>query len=51
MAFFKRLVLKQGWRDGWRGWLIAFSKFVNVFAKYAFLLEAERRDKEPDQTP
>jgi glycosyltransferase involved in cell wall biosynthesis len=50
MAFFKRLVLKQGWRDGWRGWLIAFSKFVNVFAKYAFLLEAERRDKEPDQT-
>lgn len=51
MAFFKRLVLKQGWRDGWRGWLIAFSKFINVFAKYAFLLEAERRAKEPDQTP
>jgi hypothetical protein len=42
MAFFKRLVLKQGWRDGWRGWLIALVKMVNVFAKYAFLLEAER---------
>lgn len=41
-AFFQRLVLKQGWRDGWRGWLIAGVKMVNVFAKYAFLLERER---------
>lgn len=48
MAFFKRLVLKQGWRDGWRGWLIAMVKMVNVFAKYAFLLEAERAKQDKD---
>jgi glycosyltransferase involved in cell wall biosynthesis len=49
-AFAKRLVLKQGWRDGWRGWLIAFAKFVNVLAKYGFLLEKEcgRADKKSD---
>ncbi len=50
-TFFKHLVVKQGWRDGWRGWLIALSKFINVFAKYAFLLEAERRAGEPKPTP
>ena len=38
-AFFKHLVLKQGWRDGWRGWLISGVKAAEVFAKYAFLLE------------
>lgn len=41
-AFFKSLVLKGGWRDGWRGWIIAGSKFVNTFAKYALLLERVR---------
>ena len=41
IAFFKQLVLKQGWRDGWRGWLIAGVKMVNVFSKYAF--KQERR--------
>jgi glycosyltransferase involved in cell wall biosynthesis len=45
-AFLKRLVLKQGWRDGWRGWLIASVKAVNVFAKYAFLLERERANSD-----
>ena len=38
-AFFKRLVLKQGWRDGWRGWVIAFVNLLGSFAKSAFLLE------------
>jgi hypothetical protein len=38
-AFFKRLVLKQGWRDGWRGWVIAFASLLSSFAKAAFLLE------------
>ena len=41
LAFFKHLILKQGWRDGWRGWLICSVKWVDVFAKYAFLLERE----------
>jgi glycosyltransferase involved in cell wall biosynthesis len=43
LSFFKHLVLRGGWRDGWRGWLIAFSKWLDVFAKYAFLLEIQRR--------
>jgi len=37
--FFKRLVLKQAWRDGWRGWIIAFVAMHHTFTKYAFLLE------------
>jgi glycosyltransferase involved in cell wall biosynthesis len=39
LAFAKRLVLKQAWRDGWRGWMIAFCDLMGVFVKYAFLLE------------
>jgi glycosyltransferase involved in cell wall biosynthesis len=42
LAVFKHLVLKQGWRDGWRGWLISAVRGIDVFAKYAFLLERER---------
>jgi glycosyltransferase involved in cell wall biosynthesis len=40
-AFFKRLILKQGWRDGWRGWVIAFVSLLSSFAKSAFLLEKQ----------
>lgn len=39
LAFLKVLVLKGGWRDGWRGWAIAGARWFNVFAKYFFLLE------------
>lgn len=45
LEFFKRLVIKQSWRDGWRGWLIATVKVVNVYAKYAFLLERKIKTK------
>lgn len=38
-AFIKRLIVRQGWRDGWRGWIIAFTGMISVFGKYAFLLE------------
>jgi len=41
--FLKRLILKQAWRDGWRGWIIAGVRSAGVFAKYAFLLEQSRR--------
>ena len=47
MAFLKVLVLRSGWRDGWRGWVIAGAKWMNVFAKYAFLLE--RRWSSPNK--
>jgi len=49
MAFLKILVLRSGWRDGWRGWVIAGAKWLNVFAKYAFLLE--RRWPKPEERP
>jgi glycosyltransferase involved in cell wall biosynthesis len=42
LAFLKRLVLKQAWRDGWRGWVIAFANLIYVFAKHAFLWEKQR---------
>jgi glycosyltransferase involved in cell wall biosynthesis len=47
VAFLKHLVLRQGWRDGWRGWLIAGIKGLDTFAKYAFLLERERGIPQP----
>ena len=37
--FLRILVLKSGWRDGWRGFIIAFSSLLACFAKYAFLYE------------
>jgi glycosyltransferase involved in cell wall biosynthesis len=43
-AFLKRLIVKTGWRDGWRGWIIAFTAMLSVFGKYAFLLEKRWRD-------
>lgn len=42
LAFFKTLILRHGWRDGWRGWVIACATFVKVFAKYAFLYERQQ---------
>jgi glycosyltransferase involved in cell wall biosynthesis len=47
-AFLKPLVLKQGWRDGWRGWIIAAAAMFNVLAKYAFLLERRLAPEEKD---
>lgn len=52
LALCKRLILKQGFRDGWRGWLIAYSSFLTVFAKYAFLAEKQRQaGRHPQLTP
>lgn len=51
MAFFKILVVKSGWRDGWRGWVIAGAKWINVFAKYAFLLERKWLSAEKEARP
>lgn len=41
--FLKVLVLKQGWRDGWRGLLIAYSSAMSGLLKYAFALEHQKR--------
>jgi glycosyltransferase involved in cell wall biosynthesis len=39
LAMSKRLILKQGFRDGRRGWIIAYATFFSVLAKYALLFE------------
>jgi len=48
--FFRSLVIKQAWRDGWRGWIIAFSSMFSCFAKYAFIYEYERTRKHQTRT-
>ncbi len=50
LAFVKQIVVKQGWRDGWRGWVIAGATFTKVFAKYAFLYERRWSRSSPDST-
>jgi len=51
VAFFKHFVLKQGWRDGWRGWLVSIIRAIDVFAKYAFLLEHEKTKSSTSGNP
>jgi glycosyltransferase involved in cell wall biosynthesis len=48
MAFFKVLILKSGWRDGWRGWMIAGGRWIGTFAKYAFLIERRWKPQSAD---
>jgi glycosyltransferase involved in cell wall biosynthesis len=48
---FKYLFVKQGWRDGWRGWLILVAKLLNVLAKYAFLLEKQHTAADSARRP
>lgn len=44
LALGKRLILKQGFRDGIRGWIIAYATFFSVLAKSAFLLENQMQE-------
>jgi len=39
VAFAKQLVLKQGFRDGYRGWLAAIAAAVGAAAKHAAMVE------------
>lgn len=43
-AFFKQMVLRQAWRDGWRGWLAAASTAAATLMKHAILIELSRRE-------
>jgi hypothetical protein len=40
--FLRALVLKNGWCDGWRGWLIAWLSAGEVLLKYQHLLALQR---------
>lgn len=44
-ALCKKLILKQSWRDGMPGVMIALSSFVAVFAKYAYLWEMQHTEE------
>ena len=48
LALSKRLILRQGFRDGWRGWIISYAAAFGVLAKYAFLLERQRKQPQID---
>lgn len=50
-ASFKHLLLKQGGRDGWCGWLISSTKLVTILAKYAFLQEKEHASHDAERRP
>ena len=41
IRFVKSMVFKHAWRDGWRGWIIAYSSLLTCFAKYSFVFEAK----------
>jgi len=47
--FLKTLILKQAWRDGWRGVIISYSSAMSVFAKYAFLLEERLKNQQAEK--
>ena len=51
LAFLKKLIFKQSWRDGWRGWLIAYATGFGVFAKYAFAMEKKIKSDDIDVSP
>jgi glycosyltransferase involved in cell wall biosynthesis len=56
LALGKRLLLKRGFRDGRRGWIIAYATFFSVLAKYAFLLEKQTlagcsQERPPSDSP
>ncbi|MBX3364992.1 MAG: glycosyltransferase family 2 protein [Phycisphaeraceae bacterium] len=41
-AFLKQMVLKQAWRDGWRGWCAAAATTAATLVKHAILLDLSR---------
>lgn len=45
-AFLKQLVLRSGWKDGWRGWAAAASAGAGAAMKHAILIELTGRAKE-----
>ena len=45
VRFIRLMVFRQGWRDGWRGWIVAWSSMFSGFLKYAFLYEIERQKR------
>lgn len=47
-AMIKQLVLKGGWRDGWRGWAASGSAAAGTLMKHVMLMELGRSRGRPD---
>ncbi len=45
-AFTKQMVIKGGWRDGWRGWVASSSSAAGTLMKHAVLIELGRAERE-----
>lgn len=43
IAFFRQYILRNAWKDGIHGLLVAMSTFVSTFMKYAFLWEIQNK--------
>lgn len=50
-AFFKQLVVKGGWRDGWVGWAASASTGIATAMKHAILLDLSRGGPGDGQKP
>jgi hypothetical protein len=48
-AFLKQFIVKQGWRDGWPGFLAAGSTAAGALIKHLILIELSRTPQEPPQ--
>jgi len=46
-AWLKQMVVRQAWRDGWRGWAAASATAVATLMKHLVLLEAARTGSRP----
>jgi len=43
---FTVFIIKGGWRDGWRGLIVAYTSMLAGFAKYAYAMEAQRVERD-----
>jgi len=50
-AFLKQMVLKQAWRDGWRGWCAAGSTAAATLMKHLMILDEARRARSDTNQP
>lgn len=46
-AFFKQLIIKSAWRDGWRGWVAAMCMGIAAGMKHAMLVEMSATQPTP----
>ena len=50
-AFLKQVVVRQAWRDGWRGWVAASATAAGALMKHAALIELSHTDGSPRPGP